>query len=187
VNSGVLKLMKQTFLCAFEMTNDGETYKINKQQLYTFLFIMGLPTGLIAKIILDGNVGGVRNGILAHREFIKQYWFAEPMAKAYHQTGGKYTTMLHTAMVCYSVGGVNLLEKYLKQTDLRAVIGIGTSLSVGITVRSEDFWKYTLGFTTKEEYLNLAGKIYAGMSAVGGGQRGVRRTGQTLSRNRSPN
>jgi hypothetical protein len=61
--------MKSTILCAFELTNRGQANRINKQQLYTFLFCLGFPVGLIAKIILNGNVGGVRNGVLTHKGF----------------------------------------------------------------------------------------------------------------------
>jgi hypothetical protein len=69
-NMGVIGAkLKDIFLCAFENANNGQsgTDKINKQELYTILFTMGFPLGLIAKTLLNANLAPVRNAVIMYK------------------------------------------------------------------------------------------------------------------------
>lgn len=195
-----LKTLKEAILCAFELTNEGETNKINKQQLYAFLFIMGLPTGFIAKTILDGNVGGVRNGILKHKEYIGYFFgllqnsntnttvhgfFSYPawynQSAVTNRVDSNYgCTFFYFAVMSYRVGGMNLFKKFTRFSDQRELI---TAMQLdgvisGLTVMN----KVILGnnnanMVIRNNVINLFEDTFEA-------QRGVRRTGQTLSRSR---
>lgn len=187
--SPLLTNMKSTILCAFELTNEGQRDRINKQQLYTFLFCMGFPVGLIAKIILNGNVGGVRNGVLAHKEFAKLMLVVfsngqrlDIIKKGFlgnENVGSTWQQRFFAiASVCYKVGGINLLEKFVDCKDQAELIR-----SMGINV---DVDRLTMGVLcygsgeNNEVYRKNTSYLFRIAFAE---RRGVRRTGQTLSRN----
>lgn len=181
--------MKFTILCAFELTNRGQANRINKQQLYTFLFCMGFPVGLIAKIILNGNVGGVRNGVLAHKEFagyllnsINSGNLGGDIKKGFlgnENVGSVWESRFFTiASICYKIGGMNLFNKFVNCVDQTELL-----VSVGISIPTDSLTKYVLcyGFETNNVvYRKNLIKLFQLAFAE---QRGQRRTGQTLSRN----
>lgn len=181
--------MKSTILCAFELTNQGQRDRINKQQLYTFLFCMGFPVGLIAKIILNGNVGGVRNGILAHKRFaiamlvtLNQGYRIDSLKKGFlgnENLGSIWQQRFFAiASVCYKVGGINLLEKFVNCKDQRDLLESESALAV-----ADNLTMYLLCYGSGENdsvyRKNTSSLFEISFSA----RRGQRRTGQTLSRN----
>jgi Ca2+-binding EF-hand superfamily protein len=187
--SPVLTNMKSTILCAFELTNRGQANRINKQQLYTFLFCLGFPVGLIAKIILNGNVGGVRNGVLTHKQFATALLVAiasgsrrDDLKKGFlgnENVGSIWEHRFFTiCLLCQKVGGQNLFNKFVNCTDQKEL-----AQSVYAPLDVTTFTKQLLcyGFTINDRVyrvntINLFQRTFAE-------QRGQRRTGQTLSRN----
>jgi hypothetical protein len=181
--------MKSTILCAFELTNRGQANRINKQQLYTFLFCLGFPTGLIAKIILNGNVGGVRNGILTHKTFatailitIESGRNLSPIKKGFlgnENVGSLWENRFFTiASICYKVGGMNLFNKFVNCTDQKEVL---SSVSPDYNARNLTKNLLCYGFSENNDVyrINTINLFQTAFEQ----QRGVRRTGQTLSRN----
>lgn len=182
-----IEVLKRTILCAFDLTNRGETDKINKQQLYAFLFIMGLPMGFIAKVILDGNLGGVRNGIMKHKGFIAIVFssYRDLRIRGFYGADSWYNTsdysygrlLFYFTRYAYAIGGMNLVKKLLQIQDQRdLVINIG-SIS-GLTLLHQ-ILHYESG-----ERGNIRQGILIYFQDTFESQRGVRRTGQSLSRNR---
>jgi hypothetical protein len=187
--SPVLTNMKSTILCAFELTNRGQANRINKQQLYTFLFCLGFPVGLIAKIILNGNVGGVRNGVLTHKGFATALLIAieggsrrDDLKKGFLGNENVGSIWEHRffliCTLCQKVGGQNLFNKFVNCTDQKELIS-----SVATNFVATNLTKQLLcyGFTINDRVyrvntINLFQRVFAE-------QRGQRRTGQTLSRN----
>jgi len=187
--SPVLNNMKSTILCAFELTNRGQANRINKQQLYTFLFCLGFPTGLIAKIILNGNVGGVRNGILTHKQFatamlisIEGGSYLDSIKKGFlgnENVGSlwEYRFFL-ICTLCQKVGGQNLFNKFVNCTDQKEVL---LSISPDYNPRNltRNLLCYGFGENNDVYRINTINLFQTAFEQ----QRGVRRTGQTLSRN----
>lgn len=185
----LLTNMKSTILCAFELTNDGQRDRINKQQLYTFLFCMGFPIGLIAKIILNGNVGGVRNGVLAHKEFattlllvLNQGNRVNDLKKGFLGNENIGSLWQHRffaiASVCYNVGGLNLFNKFIFLTDQKELLQ-----SRNVLPSPDNLTKFILcyGSGENDEIYRLNTRLL--FEIAFSSRRGVRRTGQTLSRN----
>jgi hypothetical protein len=181
--------MKSTILCAFELTNRGQANRINKQQLYTFLFCLGFPTGLIAKIILNGNVGGVRNGILTHKIFATAMLISieggsnlDSIKKGFlgnENLGSVWENRFFTiASICYKVGGMNLFNKFVNCTDQKEVL---SSVSPDYNARNLTKNLLCYGFSENNDVyrINTINLFQTAFEQ----QRGVRRTGQTLSRN----
>jgi Ca2+-binding EF-hand superfamily protein len=187
--SPVLTNMKSTILCAFELTNRGQMNRINKQQLYTFLFCLGFPVGLISKIILNGNVGGVRNGVLTHKQFATALLIAiasgsrrDDLKKGFlgnENVGSIWEHRFFTiCLLCQKVGGQNLFNKFVNCTDQKE-LAQSVYAQVDITTFTKQLLCY--GFTINDRVyrvntINLFQITFAE-------QRGQRRTGQTLSRN----
>jgi hypothetical protein len=187
--SPVLTNMKSTILCAFELTNRGQMNRINKQQLYTFLFCLGFPVGLIAKIILNGNVGGVRNGVLTHKQFATALLVAiasgsrrDDLKKGFLGNENVGSIWEHRffliCTLCQKVGGQNLFNKFVNCTDQKE-LAQSVYAPVDITTFTKQLLCY--GFTINDRVyrvntINLFQITFAE-------QRGQRRTGQTLSRN----
>lgn len=187
--SPILTNMKSTILCAFELTNDGQRDRINKQQLYTFLFCMGFPVGLIAKIILNGNVGGVRNGVLAHTDFattmlvtFNQGYRLDIVKKGFlgdENIGSSwYERFFAIASICYKVGGINLLEKFVNCKDQKDLLESRRALGV-----ANNLTKYLLCYGDQEKDSVYRKNTSTLFEITFSARRGVRRTGQTLSRN----
>jgi len=187
--SDVLKNMKETILCAFKLTNDGQTKTINKQQLYSFLFILGFPTGLIAKIILNGNVGGVRNGILTHKNFvggsllaIAEGYRSEDIKKGFlgnENVGSSFLDRYFLiCMLCVKVGGMNLYRKFANQIDQTELLR-----SMGISFDSDNLILRLISNRTGGFAVNIRPTITRIFDMAFSEQRGQRRTGQSLSRN----
>lgn len=187
--SPILTNMKSTILCAFELTNDGQRDRINKQQLYTFLFCMGFPVGLIAKIILNGNVGGVRNGVLAHKQFatsllvtFNQGYRLDSLKIGFlgdENVGSSwYERFFAIASVCYKVGGINLLEKFVNCKDQKDLLESQNALAV-----ADNLTKYLLCYGDQEKDNVYRKNTSTLFEITFSARRGVRRTGQTLSRN----
>ena len=181
--------MKSTILCAFELTNRDERDRINKQQLYTFLFCMGFPVGLIAKIILNGNVGGVRNGILQHKEFASALLLIfndngrlGDLKKGFLGNENVGTLWEHRfftiASICYKVGGMNLLNKFVNCTDQKELLN-----SMGVLPTRDNLTKNILCYGFAENDQVYRGNTRRLFELSFSSQRGQRRTGQTLSRN----
>jgi Ca2+-binding EF-hand superfamily protein len=187
--SPVLTNMKSTILCAFELTNRGQMNRINKQQLYTFLFCLGFPVGLISKIILNGNVGGVRNGVLTHKQFATALLIAiasgsrrDDLKKGFLGNENVGSIWEHRffliCTLCQKVGGQNLFNKFVNCTDQKE-LAQSVYAQVDITTFTKQLLCY--GFTINDRVyrvntINLFQITFAE-------QRGQRRTGQTLSRN----
>ena len=187
--SPVLTNMKSTILCAFELTNRGQMNRINKQQLYTFLFCLGFPVGLISKIILNGNVGGVRNGVLTHKQFATALLIAiasgsrrDDLKKGFlgnENVGSIWEHRFFTiCLLCQKVGGQNLFNKFVNCTDQKE-LAQSVYAQVDITTFTKQLLCY--GFTINDRVyrvntINLFQRTFEE-------QRGQRRTGQTLSRN----
>jgi hypothetical protein len=187
--SDVLKNMKETILCAFELTNDGQRNRINKQQLYSFLFCLGFPVGLIAKIILNGNVGGVRNGILTHKQIcgglllsISEGFRSEDVKKGFlgnENVGSSFLDRYFLiCMLCFKVGGMNLYRKFTNQVDQTELLR-----SMGISFSTDDLILRLISNRTGGFAVNIRPNITRIFDIAFPEQRGVRRTGQTLSRN----
>jgi hypothetical protein len=185
----ILTNMKSTILCAFELTNDGQRDRINKQQLYTFLFCMGFPVGLIAKIILNGNVGGVRNGVLAHKEFaiaklvaLNVGYSQDEIKKGFLgdvNIGSSWKERFFAiASICYKVGGINLLEKFVTCNDQRVLLESRSALQ-----GEDNLTKYLLchGNVQYDSVYRANTKLL--FEITFSARRGQRTTGQTLSRN----
>lgn len=185
----LLTNMKSTILCAFELTNDGQRNRINKQQLYTFLFCMGFPIGLIAKIILNGNLGGVRNGVLAHKEFattmllvLNQGNRVNDLKKGFLGNENLGSLWQHRffaiASCCYNVGGLNLFNKFIFLTDQKELLQSRNALPT-----PDNLTKFILcyGSGENDEIYRLHTRLL--FEIAFSSRRGVRRTGQTLSRN----
>lgn len=187
--SPLLMNMKFTILCAFELTNRGQANRINKQQLYTFLFCLGFPVGLIAKIILNGNVGGVRNGILTHKVFasgvlrsIERGAFWDEVKQGFlgnENVGSTWQSRFFTiCLLCQKVGGLNLFNKFVNCTDQKQLLS-----SVVPNFDSSFLTMYVLCYGSGEnDEVYRVNTINLFQSAFAE-QRGQRRTGQTLSRN----
>lgn len=187
--SPLLMNMKFTILCAFELTNRGQANRINKQQLYTFLFCLGFPVGLIAKIILNGNVGGVRNGILTHKVFasgvlrsIERGAFRDEVKQGFlgnENVGSTWQSRFFTiCLLCQKVGGLNLFNKFVNCTDQKQLLS-----SVVPNFDSSFLTMYVLCYGSGEnDEVYRVNTINLFQSAFAE-QRGQRRTGQTLSRN----
>jgi hypothetical protein len=185
----VLKNMKETILCAFELTNDGQRNRINKQQLYSFLFCLGFPVGLIAKIILNGNVGGVRNGILAHKNFVSgsllaiaEGYRSEDIKKGFLGSENVGSSFLDRyfliCMLCVKVGGMNLYRKFTNQIDQTELLR-----SMGVSFDSDNLILRVISNRTGGFAVNIRPMITRVFDMAFSEQRGQRRTGQTLSRN----
>jgi hypothetical protein len=181
--------MKFTILCAFELTNRGQMNRINKQQLYTFLFCLGFPVGLIAKIILNGNVGGVRNGVLAHKQFATALLIAiesgsrrDDLKKGFlgnENVGSIWEHRFFTiCLLCQKVGGQNLFNKFVNCTDQKE-LAQSVYPQVDVTNLTKQLLCY--GFAENNDVYRI-NTINLFQSAFAE-QRGQRRTGQTLSRN----
>jgi hypothetical protein len=181
--------MKETILCAFELTNQGSRDRINKQQLYTFLFCMGFPIGLIAKIILNGNVGGVRNGVLQHKEFAGILLSAfyngrrlDNLKKGFLGNENVGSLWQHRffaiSMICYKVGGMNLLNKFVNLTDQRDLL-----ISLQVSFGADTLIKRVLCDDNEDYYQIYRSNVQYLFDIVFASQRGQRRTGQSLSRN----
>lgn len=196
-----IKNTKETILCAFDLTNNytgssRTTNRINKQQLYAFLFVMGLPMGLIAKIILNGELGAVRNGILKHKEFcqIMISNFARGNRLSNLQKGFFGTEAIGTtrkkriwffAQTAYKVGGMNLLRKFIVQSDQQAYLTESEQYlmyNVEDGSRNNILTKNILCGENESDY-NFCQKVLKIYNYTFSSERGVRRTGQTLSRN----
>jgi len=187
--SPVLTNMKSTILCAFELTNRGQANRINKQQLYTFLFCLGFPVGLIAKIILNGNVGGVRNGVLTHKVWatstlvlISSRGLLNDVKKGFlgnENVGSlwEYRFFLISTL-CQKVGGLNLFNKFVDCTDQKQLL---SSVVPDFNARNLTTNLLCYGFTENNDVYRI-NTINLFQSAFAE-QRGQRRTGQTLSRN----
>ena len=187
--SPVLTNMKSTILCAFELTNRGQANRINKQQLYTFLFCLGFPVGLIAKIILNGNVGGVRNGVLTHKVWatstlvvISGRGLLNDVKKGFlgnENVGSLWQHRFFTiSLLCQKVGGLNLFNKFVNCTDQKQLL---SSVVPDFNPQSltTNLLCYGSGENNDVYRINTINLFQSAFAE----QRGQRRTGQTLSRN----
>lgn len=187
--SPVLTNMKSTILCAFELTNRGQANRINKQQLYTFLFCLGFPVGLIAKIILNGNVGGVRNGVLTHKQFatalltaIEGRSFLGDVKKGFLGNENVGSIWQHRffliCTLCQKVGGLNLFNKFVNCTDQKQ-LAQSVYQQYDLTNLTTNLLCYGSGENNDVYRVNTINLFQSAFAE----QRGQRRTGQTLSRN----
>jgi len=61
--------LQSLFMMSWRTHNLGNPNgKITKGELYAILFAAGLPMGFIAKLLLNGNLAPIRNGVLLHKE-----------------------------------------------------------------------------------------------------------------------
>jgi hypothetical protein len=143
VGAGLKELITEAFKNAnADLRNSG--MRLNKGELYAILFTHGLPMGVIAKILLNGNLGPIRNAIILHRqgvagifevktfdganiEFLDEYSGALTFGSRYARTLMRISENSQEpqfvrvcqkfALVCHAFGGESLLNKLLSSSD----------------------------------------------------------------------
>lgn len=186
------KFFKQWFLCALENYNAFPSNNtINKQRLYSILFTYGFPLGFISKVLLDGNLGPIRNSVLAYKGDVMSILevekpaFLSSLGDAMIQMGLRpsmggtplafYETLLQT---CYQVGGLGLAEKLVNNEDIRSFIS-----NTERENRSSYINNRPMTGSGSSTYNASAIRLYDQLASSVSGRRGVRRTGLTTSRN----
>ena len=131
-NMGVIGAkLKDIFLCAFENANSGQsgTDKINKQELYSILFTMGFPLGLIAKTLLNANLAPVRNAAIMYKGAIYSILDArftdvctsiDRLSTRQGVSVRRFAT--NVLDFCNYAGGSALAEKLLYSKDIEAFL-----------------------------------------------------------------
>jgi hypothetical protein len=143
VGSSLKELITEAFKNAnADLRNSG--MRLNKGELYAILFTHGLPMGVIAKILLNGNLGPIRNAIILHKQGVASIFEVKTFDGAHIEFLDEYSgvktwgsrnarTLMSIdensqeaplvrvsqkfALVCHAVGGERLLEKLLSSSD----------------------------------------------------------------------
>lgn len=178
-----VRFFKQWFLCALEKYNDiPQNNNINKQRLYAVLFACGFPMGFIAKVVLDGNLGPIRNAVLKYKFDIINI-LERPNAKGFLETIVENSNRLNVYFqalyftlqdACFRVGGLGLVEKLVTQSDVQSLILATEREDNSRLIQSKPL------YGNRTDYRQVVTAEYTALQS--GGRRGVRRTGQTTSR-----
>jgi hypothetical protein len=183
------KFFKQWFLCALEKFNSfPSNNRINKERLYTALFTYGFPMGFIAKVLLDGNLGPIRNAILKYksdiknilenRAIVREGFLSDVVREAMILMQNSTTTPLEFYKMlldtCYVVGGLGLARKLTNSEDIASFIANYPEAFDG-SIDNQPMFGYGV-------YPRSARRYMADLESDASGERGQRRTGQTTSR-----
>lgn len=146
VNSGFAHNLKLLFEASFEsiklLYQRGEIDdKLTKGELYAILFASGFPMGFIAKLLLDGNLGPIRNAVILHRTGIYSVLLraplgsggmlnrvlqfqASPQIRQNDEMSESRFLKLQVAIIvtCHRFGGSSLVDKYIYLKDLSAFV-----------------------------------------------------------------
>jgi hypothetical protein len=177
-----VRFFKQWFLCALEKFNSfPANNQMNKQRLYAVLFSYGFPMGFLAKVLLDGNLGPIRNAVLKYKFDIINI-LERPSAKGFLEVIVEDSNRLNVTFqplyyalqdACFRVGGLGLVEKLVTQSDVQSLILATEREDNSRLIQSKPL------YGNRTDYRQIVTEEYTYLS---GGRRGVRRTGQTTSR-----
>jgi hypothetical protein len=188
-NTAKKKFFKQWFLCALEKFNAiPQNNRMNKQKLYAVLFTYGFPMGLLSKVLLDGNLGPIRNAILLYKgdvmsilevdkpSFLSTIGDAMSSLAISTSEGASplafYKMLLNT---CYIVGGLGLARKLVEHDDIRSFIANTEREDRSRSVNNNPMTGYgTYPASTR--------RLFTELESGTSGERGVRRSGLTTSR-----
>lgn len=190
--------LKRSIEKAFEVMNRNRRYgRFTKGELYASMFAVGFPLGFIAKLLLNGNLGPIRNAVILHKVVV--YKFATDMggagmfvamtlraigadARAFKsdEATAIYTILTHLS---YKYGGLSLAEKMAFNHDWTAFCDnlIGT-----ITGAATNRLMNVISYNMNGQAAFAAVFYQYGNARRQSGtftRRGVRRTGLTTSRN----
>jgi hypothetical protein len=183
------KFFKQWFLCALEKFNSfPSNNRMNKQKLYSVLFTYGFPMGFIAKVLLDGNLGPIRNSILLYksdiknilenRSIVREGFLSDVILDAIRVMPNTTITPLEFYKMlldtCYVVGGLGLARKLTNSEDITSFIANYPEAFDG-SVDNQPMFGYNI-------YPRSARRYMAELESDVSGERGQRRTGVTTSR-----
>jgi hypothetical protein len=182
--------LKDIFTCAYVKANELQTGtdKINKQELYSILFTMGFPLGLIAKTLLNANLAPVRNAVIFYKEpifqILKQRNVGQGVALSIDRGGWRNANEVRNFVenivdYCLFAGGTPLVEKMIKAKDIESFL---TNYYPNNTLSSWQEYPFTSGNSSTLYFvmLNRATFLQQSVSTARRGQ--VRRTGLTTSR-----